>query len=240
MRKVLDLEMERKKMSEKSTKQFDVQVNNNFVAWLDEKAKKSYQTNFTPRDAAALATEILDKARKEFGYNDESATPIVKIVNAFGIAAYTANNLSDDISGTIYANGTTKECYQNNVVIFTNMNEPYRHQRFVLAHELGHYIFDCRFNPQYKDQRKVFKKNYPHNEHSSIMENRANRFAAELLMPKKLFVEQYNQYVNRIKKYNLDSIHSKEAVICYLADFFDVKIESIERRIQEVLYDGGY
>ena len=46
-------------------------------------------------------------------------------------------------------------------------------------------------NPDYDDKSILFSKIYPKINHDSPEEIRADRFAAELLMPKKVFLAEY-------------------------------------------------
>ena len=75
---------------------------------------------------------------------------------------------------------------------------------------------------QYLVRRAYLKIN-----HDSIEEKRADRFAAELLMPKKIFL---SQYIKAMKKSN----YNDDYTITYLSELFKVKESCIKRRIQEV------
>ncbi len=185
----------------------------------------------TPKDAANIAEKILHIA-SDAGFYNGQATPAVKIIRAFGIELFRTNNMLQNISGVIYAGGRTKEVYKSDPVIFTDNKEPYGHQRFVMVHELAHYLFDYIGNPNRPDASYVFAENYPRNNHNSDKEKRADRFAAALLMPNKLFRKQYNIAMHES--------NNRIYTIKYLALYFQVKESSIERRIDEVLYYGGY
>ena len=108
-----------------------------------------------------------------------------------------------------------------------NKNDELFHQRFVVAHELAHYLFDFLGNSDYTDKSIRFSDTYYKNMHESISEQRANRFAAAILMPEESFIKQYN-----IAK-NIDK--NRMFVIMYLSRFFETTMSSIERRIAEVL-----
>lgn len=200
---------------------------NKMLAWLKGEAKKMQKENITPKSAAKFADKILE----QMDLSSKGATAIVTLITNLGIHVCAANDLEEGISGIIYANGTTGDFYKSNVAIIANGKDPLEHQRFVLAHELGHYIFDCLGDSAYDDEGLLFHKTYSETDHFSQSEVRADRFAAELLMPKKLFIEQYN----RVNTYG-----NRLLTISYLAKFFKVKPSSIEKRIREVLYDGGY
>lgn len=187
--------------------------------------------DFTPRQAARKADEILNRA-DVLGYQRDSATPIVKIIKGFDIDVRRSTRMPNGLSGIIYAGGETKKMYDSDKVIFTDNNDQFEHQRFVMAHELAHYLFDCVCNPEYQNSDRMFYETYPIQNHMSKREIRANRFSAELLMPKSLFVREYNRAINKS--------NNRFFTVRYLARYFQVKESSIERRIHEVLFDGGY
>lgn len=180
---------------------------------------------YVVREAENLADEVL----KICGYVGKSApTPIVKIANDFKFKTYKVHNIPDDISGNIFIGGTTRDVYGSDKVIIVGENEILPHQRFIVAHELAHYLMDYIGNPEYSDSRILFTRTYPKISHSSPEEIRADRFAAELLMPKKVFLSEY------VKSMKL-SDYNKDYAIPYLAKTFGTKESRIQRRIQEVL-----
>lgn len=156
------------------------------------------------------------------------AIPIIKIANNFGFATYKAKDIPSDISGKIFVGGNTEKDYNNDKVIIVGANEVFPHQRFILAHELAHYLLDYVGSDENNNKNHAFSKIYPKINHDSIEEIRADRFAAELLMPKKIFL---SQYIKAMKK----SDYSKAYTITYLSELFKVKESCINRRLQEVL-----
>lgn len=162
------------------------------------------------------------------GYHSgNTSTPIVKIVKQFGFKAYSEQISDRNLSGDISINGDTLETYGHNQVIIVNDMDEINHQRFVTAHELAHYLFDFLGNPNYKDSSIKFTAAYYKDKHDTADEKRANRFAASILMPRDLFIKQYN-----IAK-SVDS--SSLFITVYLSRFFETSISSIERRILEVI-----
>lgn len=159
-------------------------------------------------------------------YNKKTSIPIVKIVKAFNFKTYT-ETLTDKLSGDIYINGDTEQKYGYNRIILVNKKESFFHQRFVIAHELAHYLFDFLGENKYFDPIIKFSDTYYKNQHETPEEKRANRFAASLLMPEKIFIEQY-----KIAK-NEDC--NELFVILYLSEFFQTPTDSIEKRIWEVI-----
>lgn len=179
---------------------------------------------YVVREAEILADEIL----KIYGYVGKSApTPIVRIAHDFGFATYKAEDIPEDISGNIFIGGTTKEDYGTDKVIIVGEDEPLPHQRFIVAHELAHYLMDYIGNEEYQKDGTIFSRTYPKVNHDSPEEIRADRFAAELLMPKKVFLAEY------VKAMKLSDF-SKEYTIPYLAKLFNTKESCIQRRIREV------
>ena len=72
------------------------------------------------------------------------------------------------------------------VNIYINNQEPELRQRFSLAHEIAHFIYDIEFQTDKdmlrEDTKTLFRKNI-----FNPIEQRADKFAEQLLMPKELF-----------------------------------------------------
>lgn len=181
--------------------------------------------NYTIEQAEYLANQVLYDCG--FG-NINGTTPIIKIANCFDFSCYRAKNIPNDISGNIFVGGNTKSIYNTDKVIIVGSDEEYAHQRFIIAHELAHYLIDYIGSPESKDPSLLFSRTYPKENHSSSEEVRADRFAAELLMPSDLFLKTY---IKAMEIYD----YNKKNVISYLSTFFKTKRSSIERRIAEVL-----
>ena len=197
----------------------------NMYEALVAKLKKQPATLYNVNAAEDLARQVLEIG----GYNELTGpTPIIEIAKEFGFVTYKTSDMPEDISGNIFVGGTTKDIYDNNKVIIVSNNEELFHQRFIVAHELAHYLLDCVGNPEYIDESILFSKTYPKTNHDSVEETRADRFAAELLMPTKEFTIQYIKAMKRSNK-------NMRYVITYLSDFFETKKSSIRQRIQEVI-----
>lgn len=188
---------------------------------LEEKNKKGH--NYSSKEIADIANSILNELDY---YSRRGATPIVKIAKEFNFETY-KETLSDGKSGDIHINGDTKNKYGNDKVILVNKQEDLFHLRFVIAHELAHYLFDFLGKEDYNNLNNItFSEPYQKNQHETDKEKRANAFAAELMMPKDLFIKQYN-----IAKRESSN---RMFVIMYLSRFFETSIDSIEKRIREV------
>lgn len=187
------------------------------------KLQNNPANNFSIDDAEKLAEEVLAIDGHEIG-----ATPIIGIAKKFGFSTYAERNMPEDISGNIFVGGTTKDVYGEDMVIVVSEQEEYAHQRFVIAHELAHYLMDYIGNPVFDNPGRLFSRTYQKNNHHSTEEIRADRFAAELLMPTKLFYKQYLKAMEA-SGYNI------RYTVAYLSNYFKTKKTSIERRIEEVI-----
>ena len=100
----------------------------------------------------------------------------------------------------------------NNTIITINADISYApKKRFVMAHELGHLLLHKNIVPVFNCNEASFLQWYE----QSSFETQANEFAAELLMPQNLFVEQ----ARIIKKFDFNTIIA-------LANYFQTSITS--------------
>lgn len=191
---------------------------------LIQKLKEVSANKYVIREAEELADRLL----REGGYfGNVGATPVVTIANKLGFKAFKEDISDENISGNIFVGGTTEEVYGVDKVIVVSSNEEHAHQRFIIAHELGHYLMDYLGGRDHEDENKLFAKTYPKISHDSPEEIRADRFAAELLMPREVFS---SQYMKAMIVFDFDN----SVVIKKLAAIFAVKESSIRRRIEEI------
>lgn len=163
------------------------------------------------------AEELADKVLKTGGYfNIQAPLPIVNVASQFDFSVFKQPNMKENESGNIYIGGKTNNIYNADKVIIVGDQEEYFHQRFIIAHELGHYLMDYLNDPKLRDDSKLFSRAYLKSNHGdSIEELRADRFAAELLMPAHIFVPQY---IQATEKY-YDRIYT----VSYLSNFLKRK-----------------
>ena len=177
---------------------------------------------YSLKEITQIANDILNKIDY---YSGRGATPIVKIAKEFDFKTY-KETLKNGKSGDILINGETKEKYGHDKIILVNKKDEIFHQRFVVAHELAHYLFEFLGNPEYSDSNVIFFDTYQKDQHETPQEKRANAFAAEIMMPRDLFIKQY--YNARRENNN------RMFILMYLSRFFETSIDSIEKRITEV------
>lgn len=106
-------------------------------------------------------------------------------------------------------------------LIGVNSNRSLEWKRFIIAHELGHYILHFK--------EKNLKGLYAHRDHirgHNETENEADFFAANLLMPRESFEKKYNE-IKQVYK------NDKE-IVDALSKYFIVTIKMTERRIEEL------
>lgn len=186
--------------------------------YLTEKNKSEYK--YSLADIRKIANDILSIPSY---YSGRCATPIVKIARMFDFITYKEQLFE---SGDININGDTKKKYGHDKIILVNKKEELFHQRFVVAHELAHFLFDFLGNIKYEDKNILFADTYQKDKHETLQEKRANTFAAEIMMPKDLFIKQYN--IASLKE------NTHMFIVMYLSEYFETSIDSIEKRIMEV------
>lgn len=162
---------------------------------------------------------IAGEVRHQFELMDYP-TPIAHILDKVGFKIY-KENLSANISGVIGVSDSLIEARGCKRIMLINAYENRGHQRFTMAHELGHYIFDYDGKSDFADEYSLDKERL-----TSETEIRVNRFAAALLMPKDIFTDKY-------RFFSLLG-YKKEMIVNELSDIFDVSETAILRRIGEL------
>ena len=196
---------------------------------LDTTIKEPYQdlVSNLQSNLAVNPEELADTILKIGNYfNIQAPPPIVNIAQDFGFSVFLQPNMNPNESGNIYFAGTTANYYHSNKVIIVSDQIEYFHQRFIVAHELGHYLMDYLNNPEYSNNpKKLFTKPYYNNKQN---DSQADKFAAELLMPQHLFARQYIKAVERY--------YDRCYTMSYLSSFFKVTKSLIKRHIKEIIF----
>lgn len=162
------------------------------------------------------AEEITEKILEDMGIS-EMPVPIAEIVeDGFGIKSL-LQNLENPLEGFILKNCNLENKFKTDRVISVNKNIEQKQQRFVMAHELAHYIYDGHDQKNYMDT-------YITDKHETPEEKRANEFAANLLMPRNEFLKMF-----------LKTLNEDVNVIEYLSDYFCVTERAIIKRVKEIL-----
>ena len=112
-----------------------------------------------------------------------------------------------------------------------NKNHPENRRRFTIAHELGHYLLHSKETFLFVDkEEKVLYRNMESSSGEHQKEREANAFAAALLMPKDLLLEE-------IKEYDFES---GKKLPDFLANKFNVSEQAMTIRLTNLgLIDFG-
>ena len=122
---------------------------------------------------------IADKVREVSGFDPKKTTDFKSVVEAFG------GKVSEDKD--VFFGDTIKVHGKLDFTIKLHPLATTERQRFTLAHELGHYFLHSR---QGDKPLHAFRLG------TSMAEQEANYFAAELLMPESMFREDFNSLSN--------------------------------------------
>ncbi|MFM2476386.1 ImmA/IrrE family metallo-endopeptidase [Celerinatantimonas sp. MCCC 1A17872] len=120
--------------------------------------------------------------------------------------------MEDDKSGELKKDKKTGQWYMT----VNSLHHPHR-QRFTIAHEIAHHIKHGACNDEFIDTT------FFRNSESNAMEAEANRFAAELLMPKKLFDEFVKNNSSNVKD---------------ISEHFQVSSMAVRIRAKQLGYSG--
>ena len=172
-------------------------------------------------------TCITDQIFQAIDYSYAGSVMIGSILKSFEFRVITGIPNDESVSGMIaVSKSNIAPGFPKNLIIL-NDREPMGHQRFTAAHELAHFLFDYQGGAQ-GEYFEALATNYADIEEDqlSLREYRANKFAAELLMPSLAFIGRYIA----LKK----AKHSKDTIVHILSDDFGVTVTAIERRINEL------
>lgn len=192
------------------------------IYFAEEKIKMNYYQNICDevvkmgQDPQITTEEITEKILMDM-QADTIPIPIVEIVEkGFGIESL-SQDLAKPLEGFILIKPGLNNRFKTNRIIRVSKNIEQRQQRFVMAHELAHYIYDGYCQDSYRDT-------YIADKHETEEEKKANEFAANLLMPRKQFLKMF-----------LVALNEEVNVIKYLSDCFCVTEQAITRRVTEIM-----
>ena len=172
--------------------------------------------------------KIEDKIKKFFDMFGIVLRPPVDVFQVAGLVGFDvrAAELSQGFDGVIVVNEYTDKIknFDSNKVIAYNVANNIQNKKFVVSHELGHYINEKMNNPEkrviiaFRDRSDV---SYSENEE----EQNIDYCAAAILMP----LISMKDDVKRIGE-NL----SEEDLIQFLSDKYRVSLEVAKRRLNEI------
>ena len=131
--------------------------------------------------------------------------------------------LNEEDDGFIVVEEGRKEIMgiKTDKLIGVNSDRSLEWKRFIIAHELGHYILHFK--------EKNLEGLYAHRDHNrghNELENEADFFAANLLMPRESFEKKYKE---KKQEYRND-----KDIVDALSKHFIVTVRMAERRIEEL------
>lgn len=154
---------------------------------------------------------------------EQGGAPIIEILSRLGFKVYQQELQPSNLSAYIAVDPKLQERYGTNRITCVNSNDNVGHKRFALAHELAHYLFD------FDEDAVVYYNTYLANEsEQNEVEQRANAFAANLLMPENEF--------RKVLGFCDDKM--KADTISYLSDYFQVSVTAVMKRIKELKIEG--
>lgn len=175
--------------------------------------KKDNKEEFAIEYVENISKRILSESK----YKKEKPIPIVKIAENMGFKVF-QQILPQFLSGFIGIGKMMEEKFGHTKVICVNISDELGHQRFVIGHELGHYLFDYDgISPEYYDT-------YLKDNHAEFNEKRANKFSASLLMP----FDDFQEEMRKIQK------EKEDDAVNILKDLFEVQNKAAGKRMVEV------
>lgn len=160
---------------------------------------------------------------KEHGIT-EYPVEIVRVCNENGLKVF-EEYLGGDVSGLIVVDEKKWEKYDSNQFISVNLTDSAVRRRFTIAHELAHFVL----------HKNKESKLYAHRDLNSDQETRsnieqeANYFAANVLMPEKLVKKR----VEEIQKDIWGNILGSE-LVKEIADSFVVSESAADVRLRQL------
>lgn len=171
------------------------------------------------RDPRQRAREVL----KELGIF-EVPVPVEKIAEDRGLTVRFMP-LDDELSGMIFVKEETP------IVVVNSLHHPNR-QRFTLAHECGHFelhMSDIGSDVHVDKKYFVMARDGNSSKGFDRKEIEANRFAAELLVPRAMLIAELRGRIVDV---------DDEPIIAELARLFEVSTQMMSIRIGELFQTG--
>lgn len=154
-----------------------------------------------------------------------------QIARDLGLEVLEANFKNKNVSGSIIVTEKIPDLlksFNTNKAIILNRDEDSKVQAFTVAHELGHYVMDISGETSFFENYHISKEKKKFltekERQRKLIEDRADKFAAMLLMPEKEFIEYYE---NSIMK-NTKEIYEE------MANKFMVPVEGVKKRFDEL------
>lgn len=169
-----------------------------------------------------MIEQVADEVRINFSQTSYPVN-VEFIASKEGFKIFQGNLSSPELSAKIAIDIKLEDTFGTTKLILVNKNDTTEHQNFALAHVFAHYVFD------YADNDEPYFNTYRTDEVYSDMDFRANRFAAALLMPREIFIAQYEAM--DVKNMTVYDIRNE------LGKIFVASPEAVRRRFIELKID---
>lgn len=138
-----------------------------------------------------------------------------------------------DKSGYIKVNRGNNQQFQS-VHLWVNPSEGEQRQRFTKAHELGHLVHDIAPKIDNISEGEKFVEKLNRDGAVNFQERRANKFAAQLLMPLDLVKNEVNKLVEQVKREGRTA--TVDEAITKLSAIFNVSTQAMGFRLKDLGY----
>ena len=132
--------------------------------------------------------EAANYIRKKWGLGNKPIPNMMRLLEEHGMVVYIAENDSTKVNAHSGWIGVNHHMYF--IVALDSNSNTFFNQQFSLAHELGHYVLHAGLNPQIVDKEEYRK-----------MEQEAEEFASNFLLPTKEFSESVSTYATDLDHY---------------------------------------
>jgi Zn-dependent peptidase ImmA (M78 family) len=177
----------------------------------------------------ANAYQLLNHMEKE-GLAIQAPINLDEIARRLGIAVKFCDELEEkDLIGEIeFSDNGDGPVVRINP--YQNSYEPRR--RFTLAHEIGHFCLHASTSKDgFKDNRKTMSRS---DSYWNKYESEANKFAAQLLMPKELIISEGKRIIEDYKREELKSSMPTRLFIERLSNLLVVSNKAMEYRLKNL------
>lgn len=174
------------------------------------------------------ASSLLSHLTDEKGFRVNAPIDVDRIATELGILVESDFSLElKDIVGEIFFKDE-KPIVKINPI--QNSYSPRR--RFTLAHEIGHYcLHSAKSKKGFADSQKTMSRT---ESYWDSYESEANSFAAQLLMPKDLVLEEGRKIIASYQAENKKEVVPVRIFIETMSDRFEVSSKAMEYRLKNI------
>ncbi|MCI9576943.1 MAG: ImmA/IrrE family metallo-endopeptidase [Clostridiales bacterium] len=187
--------------------------------------------NFSPEQLGNMEN-LLSTYFQQNNISISTPLDIVKLAKKMGFVVY-PRILHDNIDGIIYVDETKKvvDGFDGNKIIAYNISNKPNHVRFVIAHELAHYIKEKSKNP---DEQLMFAAREHNNNEKKVEEQEMDYLAAAILIPISSIQKDLDSYRDSNHNLNQYNKYVMNSIVETLAEKYNVSTAVMLRRIEEI------